>query len=243
MRNIYIMDVKKRGRPKKKHISLDCSPPKKEENIILFLELSDDDDKVSSEKIEKKYINSDKKIKKSEDQLSATKLLGSDYLLRSDDMLSSDNLLYSDNASDAIISENSYKKAINVVSSNRKKNIHLLEDKTNVEVCEWCLEKITTIPIGLPDIYANNTYYIFGTFCSFNCAASYNSKIGDYKYNTRHALLYNMKKKILNSEAPIYFSPHPEILKSSNLVLEKINDNLSGINIVRINYIDGCENA
>ena len=37
----------------------------------------------------------------------------------------------------------------------------------------WCCHKFDTVPISVPHKYQNDTFYVSGNYCSFNCAASH----------------------------------------------------------------------
>ena len=40
--------------------------------------------------------------------------------------------------------------------------------------CWWCCHKFQTPPCFIPLDYKNDIFYVYGNFCSFNCALSYN---------------------------------------------------------------------
>jgi hypothetical protein len=62
------------------------------------------------------------------------------------------------------------------------------QEKTDVH-CWWCCHSFDTMPCLLPEKYYDNKYYVFGCFCSYNCALAYNIDIDDYKTNERTTLL------------------------------------------------------
>jgi len=62
--------------------------------------------------------------------------------------------------------------------------------------CWWCCHNFDTVPIGLPEKYVNDTYHLYGCFCSFNCAQAYNLNTNDNKIWERYSLLNFLKKKI-----------------------------------------------
>lgn len=64
--------------------------------------------------------------------------------------------------------------------------------------CWWCCHNFNTVPIGLPEKYINDTFHLYGCFCSFNCAQSYNLNTNDNKIWERYSLLNFLKKKICN---------------------------------------------
>jgi len=85
---------------------------------------------------------------------------------------------------------------------------------TNVH-CWWCDHQFTTIPIYIPTSYKNEVYYVFGNFCSFNCAGRYNATmLTDYKCATRNAMLHRMKEKMTGLSEKIRFAPMRELLNS-----------------------------
>ena len=45
--------------------------------------------------------------------------------------------------------------------------------KTSI-YCYWCCQPFSCPPCGLPKKYINNTFYLYGCFCSPECAAAYN---------------------------------------------------------------------
>lgn len=97
-------------------------------------------------------------------------------------------------------------------------NLHLVDNSTNKLVetkktdlcCWWCTYQFENDPCFIPEKYYNDKYYVFGCFCSFNCAASYNLNINDYKVMERYALL----KKIynINLDKKSKLAPPKEVL-------------------------------
>jgi hypothetical protein len=105
---------------------------------------------------------------------------------------------------------NEYKAMLNNTTNNDRKvtkiNMDLidnatgkpLEIKTDI-VCWWCTHDFDTIPCFLPEKLVNDKYFVFGCFCSCNCAASYNISLGDSCIWNRYSLL----KKLYNTEISI----------------------------------------
>jgi hypothetical protein len=88
--------------------------------------------------------------------------------------------------------------------------------------CWWCSHSFDTVPVGLPNKYCpkQKKFYLYGCFCSFNCAHSYNLDIKDYKVWERYSLLNYIKKIIYtnvnntdNLIKPIISAPPKEVLK------------------------------
>ena len=80
--------------------------------------------------------------------------------------------------------------------------------------CWWCDHGFDTNPIYIPQMYRDDTYYVFGNFCSFNCAYKYNSELTDSKTRTRKALLSNLKDKMLGVDYEVKLADKRELLKS-----------------------------
>jgi hypothetical protein len=66
--------------------------------------------------------------------------------------------------------------------------------------CWWCSHEFDTVPVGLPNKYQNNKFYLYGCFCSFNCAHSYNLELKDYKIWERYSLLNYIKKIVFKND-------------------------------------------
>jgi hypothetical protein len=51
---------------------------------------------------------------------------------------------------------------------------------TTQEKCRWCIHSIEGYPFGIPQKYDDKLrkYYLFGMFCSVNCARAYNFREG-----------------------------------------------------------------
>jgi hypothetical protein len=86
------------------------------------------------------------------------------------------------------------------------------KEKTEI-CCWWCCHKFEGIPIGLPDRYYMDKFYLFGIFCSFNCALSYNINLNDNKLWERYNLLHFLYKKMYDLNIKISPAPTRELLK------------------------------
>lgn len=87
----------------------------------------------------------------------------------------------------------------------------LLVEKTEI-VCWWCTYNFDNVPCVIPIKYYNDKYYVFGNFCTFNCACSYNLKMDDYKKHDRHALLCKLYVQIFQTTRDLVPAPDKEIL-------------------------------
>ena len=86
--------------------------------------------------------------------------------------------------------------------------------KTDI-VCWWDTCSFDNIPCFIPEKYYDNTFYVFGCFCSFNCALAYNLNISDHKYKVfdRHSLIQKFYSVMTGKNNIISIAPPREILK------------------------------
>lgn len=91
------------------------------------------------------------------------------------------------------------KKNINTITHNYSCCNNNTIKKNNNLVCWWCSHKFNENPIYLPDNKINNSYNVYGYFCSFNCAMAFNIELDDYKVwersNYLNQLYYSINKK------------------------------------------------
>lgn len=119
-----------------------------------------------------------------------------------------------------------YKKMLSIDSEDITNNITMLNirfintstgnqeiiEKTDI-ACWWCTYKYDTMPCFLTEKMIENTFYVFGNFCSYNCAASYNLDLNDYRVWERHSLLKKLYNLIYNTTKDIIPAPRKECLK------------------------------
>lgn len=90
-----------------------------------------------------------------------------------------------------------------LVNTNTEKKRQLFKNTSTVTVngthtknaqsrCWHCVHEFEGDAIGLPEKFHNNTFHVFGIFCSFNCALKYNYNMNDTKIWTRTSLLHMM---------------------------------------------------
>jgi hypothetical protein len=86
-------------------------------------------------------------------------------------------------------------------------------EKTNV-ACWWDTCTFKTLPCFIPERYHNDVFYVFGCFCSFSCAKSYNASISDHKYRTsdRNSLIQRLYQLITGNTDIVPLAPEREIL-------------------------------
>jgi hypothetical protein len=69
-----------------------------------------------------------------------------------------------------------------------KNNEQFVPKKTNI-CCWWCAHPFDCYPTFIPDKFYEGNFYVYGCFCSFNCAGAYNLNLNDSKVLERYSLL------------------------------------------------------
>jgi len=65
-------------------------------------------------------------------------------------------------------------KVINILKDFEEKNKNK-EWPSNTSIsCYWCCHKFDSAPFGIPVTYQNDTFFVFGCFCSLECASAHN---------------------------------------------------------------------
>lgn len=120
--------------------------------------------------------------------------------------------LVSENVIDGTNNRKVSKMNINLIDTTSGKQI--IVDKTDI-ACWWCSYNFDSPPCFLPDNYINNTFHVFGCFCTFNCAAAYNLNINDASVWNRYSLLKKlysiMCKKDDDTDTVISTAPPREV--------------------------------
>lgn len=95
--------------------------------------------------------------------------------------------------------------------------------------CWHCCHPFKNKPVSIPIRYVNDTFYVYGVFCSYNCASAYNLNSNDYNKNENHQLLSLMYSKLYNTNTFIEICPSPpkEILQifGGNVTIDKYRNN------------------
>lgn len=233
---------KKRGRPRKNFLEINKNNEKKriqtdlsqEREIILHLPISlNQNKKVSSDSDKNKFTAKD-----SEDDFPKSTILtiSENITEQDDDNLDNTDIselldqlknkdriikklreeisIYKANTTDyntTAIKENKYiPMNINLIDNNTGKS--LIVDKTNLS-CWWCTYSFDSMPCFIPERFDNDKYYVFGCFCTFNCAASYNLNMGDYKINDRYSLIKKLYQYLYDTDDEIIIAPTKEVLE------------------------------
>lgn len=114
---------------------------------------------------------------------------------------------------------------LNLIIINEKNSLIVCE-KTNI-ACWWCSYNFDTIPCFIPDRYVNDKFYVFGCFCTYNCAMAYNLNMADRKVPLRNSLIKELFTRIYKSTEQIYPAPQKELLQKFGgpLKIEEFRDN------------------
>ena len=80
--------------------------------------------------------------------------------------------------------------------------------------CWWCCHNFDNSPVGIPCSLKNNTFSVYGCFCSYNCAMSHifsnNNSNNSWEEFSLLKLLY---KKMNNATSQLKCAPPKEILE------------------------------
>lgn len=125
------------------------------------------------------------------------------------DELSTFRSSFSDNNTSAIKENKYFPMNVNFIDNTSGKTI--VSEKTDV-ACWWCTCGFDTAPCFIPERYDNDKYYVFGCFCTFNCAVSYNLNMGDYKIYDRYSLIKKLYQCIFSTDDDIIMAPSKEVL-------------------------------
>lgn len=208
--------LKKRGRkPKEKIYSIkDINKAffdeSKNETLILHLPIKKNDN-----------IN-DEPIPINKHELHFFNFDDEEYILDNKNIFENDNLV--DNKETLIKKNEEVEQKINnkmlyhrlnnilyeFIDSNRDKEW----PKTTSTYCWWCCHSFSNTPCALPEIYIKNKFHVYGCYCSFNCAASYNFSLNDTEMWERYSLLNLLYCKINDTKfIKINLAPPREILR------------------------------
>ena len=108
-----------------------------------------------------------------------------------------DKSIYNENV--LINTKDNKKKLVNLGLITVNNNKLKIEEKTDI-ACWWCTYNFDTLPLFCPDHYKNNTYYVFGNFCSFSCMLAYNENLDDYRKSVRTGLIKQLYRELFNND-------------------------------------------
>jgi hypothetical protein len=103
--------------------------------------------------------------------------------------------------------------------------------------CWWCCHGFDTVPVGLPERLHDDTFFVQGCFCSFNCAHAYNLSLNDHRVWERYSLMNYMRAKMAGTEQgrPCYITPAPPRqaldVFGGPLTIDEYRDKLQKVNL------------
>lgn len=74
----------------------------------------------------------------------------------------------------AIIDPKTSVKVVSILKDFEEKNKHNEWPMSTSISCYWCCHRFNNAPFGIPINYINDTFEVFGCFCSLECAAAHN---------------------------------------------------------------------
>lgn len=224
----------KTTKTKKKNMNMNMNNSDKqlEEDIIICLPitLANTDNYENNQMNENKQVNDNKQTlnKNMQGKKQTLKIDNKNYSTDSD-YDCSDNESYNINDETIIKLKNEineYKRIINELVPNnskesklKKMNVKLVDfndghtvitEKTDI-ACWWCTFEFNNQPCFIPEKICDDTYYVFGCFCSYDCALAYNINMNDYKIWSRCCLIYKLCNQLYNKRPKI--APPKEILQ------------------------------
>ena len=112
---------------------------------------------------------------------------------------------------------------------NKINNLSIKLHNNNIKkksCCFWCTEPFDNPTIYIPKYNTNNTYHVYGSFCSPECGASYlfNEKLDNTTKFERYYLLNNLYSNIYDFNKNIKPAPSPYYLLDKyygNLTIEE----------------------
>lgn len=99
------------------------------------------------------------------------------------------------------------KKTKNIMKQYETININREWLRQTKYACWWCCHKFQTPPCFIPIDYKNDIFYVFGNFCSFNCALSYNFEKQFNNWTNYSELIELLYRKIYKKRANISYAP------------------------------------
>jgi hypothetical protein len=198
---------------------------KKDQKLIMYLTDDDSDDEYNVKNLKKKLKKKDELIKKLKCEMNNK----------------------SDCYNDTNFSFNKKKDPnVNLLKMKlyNKDCICTIGEKTKF-ACWWCTCNFENPPCFIPEKYNNDKYFVFGCFCSYNCALAYILKDDEYKVANRVSLIKRLYAELYETDDPLYPSPPRELLnkfggpmttdeyKNSNKILDLKEYKMKFTNIIQ----------
>jgi hypothetical protein len=187
--------------------------PEDKPNIILHLKCSSKDllnNATSNDKLEIESYN-----------FASKNELSYDVIHKQEESCSSSSLSHAEVVEDKDANNN-----MKDVWTKLKRLEHILHTNNLLDkrsACFWCTCEFDNPSIYIPKQYTNNTYHVYGCFCSPECGVAYlmNETIDSSVRFERYQFMNNLYGKIFNYEKNIKPAPNPHYM------LEKFCGNLT----------------
>ena len=230
---------KKRGRKPKggkivKQQINDCLIDPIKQNIILHLKCSISD--ITNNKVFSSNISYDPNVSESVDGFSFNNELPFEFIKLNDVEINQNSITNNNtnnkntsNTNETIIEYKNNTKELDTTSSDGissesdifkliwkkllelEKSLHNNDISDKKSACFWCTCDFDNPPIYIPKYELNNTYHVYGCFCSPECSVAYlmNENIDTTSKFERYYLLNHLYCKIYNYEKNIKPAPNP----------------------------------
>ena len=130
-------------------------------------------------------------------------------------------------------------KVVNVLNEFAEKNKNN-EWPINTSIsCYWCVHRFDNAPFGIPINYKNNTFEVFGCFCSLECAAAYNfNENNSHDEMWERYQLLNMMSRQMKLGNVIKPAPPRLALKvfGGNMEIDTFRNTSKGNKLMNINF-------
>jgi hypothetical protein len=105
--------------------------------------------------------------------------------------------------------------------------------------CYWCCHKFDNPPVGIPIKYYDNTFHVFGCYCSLECAAAYNFSSPDSSDEIweRYNLLNLLARKLSYSNI-VKTAPNRLALKmfGGHMEIDEFREFSSSNKVINVNF-------
>ena len=126
----------------------------------------------------------------------------------------------------------------NVSSFNEKDTqSELTNEGGHSELCWNCCHKLNKETCGIPMKYVHGIFYIYGDFCSLECASRYaHDELKEYDFSEIFTLINLYSNIIYNKKERVEIAPHRLLLKSfgGDLTIDEYRSNTSNNYDIRI---------
>lgn len=104
------------------------------------------------------------------------------------------------------------KMKMELVLKDSKTGQQIIPEKTDI-CCWWCTHNFDGAPFFIPEKFHEETYEVFGCFCSYNCAAAYNLNMNDHNVWNRYSILKKMYSPFIDNIEEQVIAPAREVFE------------------------------